>query len=271
MDYKNICLEVIDLAKETGGFFLQEIHKVKTSDIEVKGLHDFVSYVDTTAEAAIVKKLSEILPEAGFITEEQTATHRGERCKWIVDPLDGTTNFLHHIPLYSVSIALMEDDKIVVGVIYEPNLDECFYAWKGSNAYLNGKEIHVSEQTEMRNTLLATGFPYKDYGKLDGYIELFTWFSRNTSGLRRLGSAAVDLAYTACGRYEGFYEYGLQPWDVAAGVLIVQQAGGSVTDFNGAEDYIFGGELLASNTLLHKPLLDAVKAHFGKPDVIKPG
>ena len=255
MDYKNITLQVIELAKETGKFFLKEITKVKASDIEVKGLHDFVSYVDKTAEIAIVKRLAEILPEAGFITEEQTATHRGERFNWIVDPLDGTTNFLHHIPLFSVSIALMENDKIIAGVVFEPNLDECFYAWKDGGAYLNGKEIHVSEQRELKNTLLATGFPYNDFGRLDGYIKLFTWFARNTSGLRRLGSAAVDLAYTACGRYEGFYEYGLHAWDVAAGVIIVQQAGGTITDFEGGNDYIFGGELLASNTLLHPALL----------------
>ena len=262
MDYKNITLAVIELAKETGLFFLEEINKVKTSDIEVKGLHDFVSYVDKTAEERIVKRLAEILPESGFITEEQTATHRGERFNWIVDPLDGTTNFLHHIPLYSVSIALMENGEVVAGVVYEPNLDECFYAWKGGKAYLNEKEISVSDQKELKNTLLATGFPYYDYGKLEGYMELFTWFARNTSGLRRLGSAAVDLAYTACGRFEGFYEYGLHSWDVAAGVFIVKQAGGTVTDFKGGNDFIFGGELLASNTILHKPLLDAVQLHF---------
>lgn len=262
MDYKNITLDLIALAKETGKFFLEEIHKVQASDIEVKGLHDFVSYVDKTAEARIVKRLTELLPESGFITEEQTATHRGERFNWIVDPLDGTTNFLHHIPLYSVSIALMEYDKIVAGVVYEPNLDECFYAWKDGKAFLNEKEIHVSDQRELKNTLLATGFPYYDYGKLEGYMELFTWFARNTSGLRRLGSAAVDLAYTACGRFEGFYEYGLQSWDVAAGAFIVQQAGGTITDFKGGNNYIFGKELLASNTLLHQSLLDAVKSHF---------
>jgi len=264
MNYKSTCLDVIALAKETGQFLLNEINKVKTSDIEVKGLHDFVSYVDKTAETRIVKRLAEILPESGFITEEQTATHRGERFNWIVDPLDGTTNFLHHIPLFSVSIALMENDEIVVGVIYEPNLDECFYSYKGGKAFLNEKEIHVSDQNELKNTLLATGFPYNDFGRLDGYIELFTSFARNTSGLRRLGSAAVDLAYTACGRYEGFYEYGLHAWDVAAGVFIVQQAGGTVSDFKGGNEYIFGRELLASNSLLHTQLLDAVKVHFGK-------
>lgn len=265
MNYKELTLEVITLAKETGKFFLEEIHKVKTSDIEVKGLHDFVSYVDKTAEKRIVERLSEILPGSGFIAEEQTATHRGERFNWIVDPLDGTTNFLHHIPLFSVSIALMENDEIVAGVIYEPNLDECFYAWKGGKSQLNGKEISVSTEGELRNTLLATGFPYYDYGKLDGYIELFKWFARNTSGLRRLGSAAVDLAYTACGRFEGFYEYGLHAWDLAAGVFIVQQAGGTVSDFQGRNNYIFGGELLASNTVLHQPLLETIKEHFSIP------
>ncbi len=262
MDYKNLTLEIIALARETGKFLLEEINKVKTLDIEVKGLHDFVSYVDKTAETLIVKRLQEILPESGFITEEQTATHRGDHFNWIVDPLDGTTNFLHHIPLFSVSIALMEDDTIVAGVVYEPNQDECFYAWKHSRAYMNEKEIHVSNQKELRSTLLAAGFPYNDFGKLNGYMELFTWFARNTSGLRRLGSAAVDLAYTACGRFEGFYEYGLHEWDVAAGAFIVQQAGGTVTDFKGGNDYIFGKELLASNTLLHESLFDAVKSHF---------
>lgn len=262
MDYKSITLKVIDLAKETGHFFLEEINKVKASDIEVKGLHDFVSYVDKTAEERIVKRLSEILPESGFITEEGTITRKGEQFNWIVDPLDGTTNFLHHLPLYSVSIALMENDEIVAGVIYEPNRDECFYAWKGGKSYLNEKEISVSDQSDLKKTLLATGFPYNDYGRLEAYMALFTWFARNTAGLRRFGSAAVDLAYTACGRFEGFYEYGLHPWDVAAGVFIVQQAGGKVSDFTGGDDYIFSGELLASNTLLHKPLLEAVQTYF---------
>jgi myo-inositol-1(or 4)-monophosphatase len=262
MNYQSITLEVTKLAKETGHFFLEEINKVKLSDIEVKGLHDFVSYVDKTAEARIVERLSELLPESGFITEEETATYRGEKYNWIVDPLDGTTNFLHHLPLFSVSIALIENDVIVLGVVYEPNRDECFYAWKDGNAFMNGNKIHVSEQIDLKNSLLATGFPYNDFGRLSEYMGLFNWFAKNTSGMRRFGSAAVDLAYTACGRFEGFYEYGLHAWDVAAGVFIVQQAGGTVTDFRGGTDFIFGAELLASNTILHKPLLEAVKSHF---------
>jgi len=264
MNYKNLCLEVIKLSKETGSFFLQEIHKVKASDIEVKGLHDFVSYVDKTAEKLIVKRLSALLPEAGFLTEEETANQKGERFNWVIDPLDGTTNFLHHLPVFSVSIALMEFDKVVLGVVYEPNLAECFYAWKGGKAYCNEKEIHVSDQSEMKNTLLATGFPYNDYGRMKEYIGLFRYFAENTAGLRRFGSAAVDLAYTACGRFEGFYEYGLHPWDVAAGAFILQQAGGSVSDYSGGSNYIFGEELLASNTLLHSELLKVIQTHFGK-------
>jgi len=262
IDYQALCLQVVELSKQIGQFFLQEINQVKSSDIESKGIHDFVSYVDKTAEATIVKELSRLLPDCGFIAEEGTVVYRGERFNWIVDPLDGTTNFLHRIPLYSVSIALMEYDEIVLGVIYEPNLDECFYAWKGSKAFMNEKEIAVSVQHEMRSTLLATGFPYKDYGKLNAYMELFKWFASNTSGIRRLGSAAVDLAYTACGRFEGFYEYGLQPWDVAAGAFIVQQAGGKITDFKGGNNFLFGGEMLASNTVLHGTLLEAIQQHF---------
>jgi myo-inositol-1(or 4)-monophosphatase len=159
----------------------------------------------------------------------------------------------------------MEQDAIILGVVHEPNLGETFYAWKGSPAYLNGKEIKVSAESTMKSSLLATGFPYYDYGRMKEYIDLFVHFARNTSGLRRLGSAAVDLAYTACGRFEGFYEYGLQPWDVAAGAFIVQQAGGRVTDFNGGQDHIFGGKLLASNGILHQQLLTDIQQYFVGP------
>ena len=256
--------EVKSVSHETGLFFLGEINKVSASDIEEKGVHDFVSYVDKTAESKIVSVLQKLLPEAGFVAEEGTLTKKGDRFNWIIDPLDGTTNFLHHIPLYSVSIALMDGDNTILGVVHEPNLNECFSAIANGPALLNGNEIRVSAESEMRKSLIATGFPYYDYGKLQEYINLFMHFARNTSGLRRLGSAAVDLAYTACGRFEAFYEYGLHPWDVAAGAFIVQQAGGQVTDFGGGNDYVFGGEMLASNTVLHEDLLKSVRDHFGR-------
>ena len=264
MNLEKLCNDVMVLSKETGHFFLEEIHKVKASDVKEKGLHDFVSYVDQTAEIRIVKELERILPEAGFVAEEGSSTRKGDLYNWVVDPLDGTTNFLHHIPLFSSSIALMRGDRVILGVVNEPNLDECFYAWEGSPAFLNGNCIRVSQQVQMKNALLATGFPYYDYGKLNGYMELFMHFARNTSGLRRLGSAAVDLAYTACGRFEGFYEYGLHAWDVAAGTFVLQQAGGTVTDFRGGNNFLFGGEMLASNTILHETLLSAIREHFIK-------
>lgn len=262
MNYKTICSSVQEIARYTGSFFLSEINKVQSNDIKQKGLHDFVSYVDITAEKHIVTELEKLCPEAGFIAEEGTSKLVGKKFNWIIDPLDGTTNFLHRIPLYSVSIALMEDNEIVIGVVYEPNLNECFYAYKNGGAFLNGNEIHVSKIHEMEKSLLATGFPYQEYDKMKSYMDLFTYFARNTSGLRRLGSAAVDLVYTACGRFEGFYEYGLKPWDIAAGAFIVQQAGGIVSDFKGENNYIFGGELLASNALLHEDYLNAIKENF---------
>lgn len=262
MNLEDLCLSVVEIARKAGKFQLEEIHKVGTGDIEVKGLHNFVTYVDKASEELIVTGLQNLLPEAGFVAEEGTSVKKGSRYNWVVDPLDGTTNYIHRIPLYSVSIALMDGDEIIVGVVYEPNLSECFYTWKGAPAYLNGNEIRVSDTAEMSNALLATGFPYYDYGRMKGYMDLFMYFAENTSGLRRLGSAAVDLAWTACGRCEAFYEYGLHPWDVAAGAILVQNAGGRVTDFKGGNDFVFGGEMLATNMVLHDKMLASVKIHF---------
>ena len=156
----------------------------------------------------------------------------------------------------------MNKEEVVVGVVYEVNLDECFYAYQGSKAYLNGKEINVSKAEKLRSSLVATGFPYYDYGRMDPYLNLFEEIMRSSHGLRRLGSAAVDLAYVACGRFEAFYEYGLNPWDVAAGVLIVKQAGGKVSDFRGGNNFVFGKEIVASNNLMHDEFLSVVKKYF---------
>jgi len=249
---KDLCNNVDELSKEISIFLLQEVGQVNETDIQEKGLHDFVTYVDKTAEQKIAARLANLLPEAGMILEEKSVDRHGERYRWVVDPLDGTTNFIHRIPLFSVSIALMDGDETVLGVVREANLDECFAAWKGAPAMLNGIEIHVSGISAIDNALFATGFPYYDYGKMEAYLEVFKYFMQHTSGLRRLGSAAVDLAYVACGRLEGFYEYGLKPWDVAAGAFIVKQAGGIVTDFGGGNNFIFGGELLATNPILYR-------------------
>lgn len=259
---QKLCQDVCELTKKVGFFIKEQRNSFTSSKIEVKGRNDFVSYVDKTAEEQLVKGLSVLLPEAGFIAEEGTSTRKGEEYNWIIDPLDGTTNFIHGVPCFAISIALMRKDTLVMGVIYEINLDECFYAWEGSKAYMNGKEIHVSENATLASSLLATGFPYYDYQHLDAYMELFKYFMKNTRGLRRLGSAATDLAYVACGRFEGFYEYSLQPWDVAAGAFIVERAGGKVTDFKGENNYVFGKEIIAGNANSFDELLGAVKKFF---------
>lgn len=259
---QKLCQDVCKLTKQVGMFIKSERLKFSTESVEIKGKNDFVSYVDKTAEQKLVEGLALLLPESGFIAEEGTSSKKGEIYNWIIDPLDGTTNFIHGIPCFAISIALTRNNKLVLGVIYEINLDECFYAWEGSKAYLNEKEISVSKTQKLSDSLIATGFPYYNYARQDEYMELFKHFMKNTRGLRRLGSAATDLAYVACGRFDGFYEYSLRAWDVAAGAFIVQQAGGTVTDFQGNDNYIFGEEIVAGNKACFDEFLGSVKTYF---------
>lgn len=260
IDLEHLCKEVNSLAREVGAFI--KLQKITIDDIEIKSKNSLVTYVDKTAEEMIVKKLAMLIPEAGFITEEETLVKKGEVYNWIIDPLDGTTNFIHSIPCFSISIALLRNDELVLGVIYEINLDEMFYAWEGSNAYLNGAVIKVSPTTLIENSLVATGFPYFNYVKQKEYMMLFQDLMKTSRGLRRLGSAAVDLAYVACGRFDAFYEYSLNSWDVAAGAVIVKQAGGVVTDFSGNNNFLFGKELIATNNLIYADFLKKVEIYF---------
>ncbi|PKP48752.1 MAG: inositol monophosphatase [Bacteroidetes bacterium HGW-Bacteroidetes-1] len=262
MNLEKITLEVTTLCRLVGTFIKEQSEKVQSSDIKVKGLHDLVSYVDKEAERRLIERLRELLPSSGFIAEE-SGTYTSKNLNWIIDPLDGTTNFLHKIPIFSISIALQENNETILGVVYEINLDECFYAWKGSPAYLNGKIIHVSTTDHLQQSLIATGFPYNDFSRMNPYLLLFDDLLRNTRGVRRLGSAAADLAYVACGRFDTFYEYSLHPWDVAGGAFIVQQAGGIVSRFNGDDDFVFGKEIVASNAVLHDKMLEKIRIYFG--------
>jgi len=262
MQYPQITSSVVEIAKKAGAFIREQRKIFDPTKIEYKGLNDLVSYVDKTAEQIIVAGLEELLPKAGFITEEKTKTKLAERFNWIIDPLDGTTNFIHGLPVFSVSIALKEYDELVSGVVYEVNQNECFYASKGSPAYLNGNEIKVSANATVASSLLATGFPYYDFTKQPAYINLFTELMKNSHGLRRMGSAAVDLAYTACGRFDAFYEYNLNAWDVAAGILIVKQAGGDVINFTGGDEVIDARELVATNGKITGELLDYIQKYF---------
>lgn len=257
-----LCREVTELTKSVGAFILKEREHFDAAAIEKKGHNDLVSYVDKESEQQLVARLQELLPEAGFITEENTANHRGERYNWIIDPLDGTTNFMHGLPCYCISIALYDLDEPVLGVIHELNLDECFYAWKDGGAFLNGKTIRVSGIPKVSDSLFATGFPYHNYDRMKPYMEVFDFLMRNSHGIRRLGSAAADLAYVAAGRFEAFYEYGLNPWDVAAGVVLVREAGGKVTDFSGGHDATFAKEIIAGNPDMFDEFLNVVKEKF---------
>lgn len=259
---QQITNSVIEIAKQAGDFIRQERNNFNNDRVEYKGLNDMVSYVDKKAEDLIVSGLERVLPEAGFITEEQTKSYVAERYNWIIDPLDGTTNFIHGLPVFSVSIALKEYDELVMGVVYEINQNECFYAWKGAPAYLNGQEIKVSKAPKIADSLIATGFPYYDFTKQPQYIELFTYLMKNCHGLRRLGSAAVDLAYTACGRFDCYYEYNLNAWDAAAGVVIVRQAGGEVVNFSGGDEVLDSRELLATNGKVTQEMLEAIDNYF---------
>lgn len=263
MNYQQLCEEVRVLSIEVGRFLKEENKKIRASDVESKEHENsLVTYVDKEAEKRIITKLSQLIPESGFIAEEGTSDKIGKVYNWIIDPLDGTTNFIHGLPIYSVSIALQEGNEIVIGVVYEVNLEECFYAWKDSKAYLNGKEIHVSSAGRMEDSLIATGFPYWDFGKMDAYLEILKDFTAHTRGIRRIGSAAVDLAYVAAGRFEAFYEYSLKPWDVAGGAFLVERAGGKVTDFSGNRDLITGKEMLASNGVIHNILQKKIADKF---------
>ncbi|MBE9468131.1 MAG: inositol monophosphatase [Bacteroidetes bacterium] len=262
MDLKNLTLQTREIAKIAGDFIRQQKNKLSPDEIETKGIHDFVSYVDKTAEKMIVEALLKILPEAGFITEEKTSTKKGEIYNWIIDPLDGTTNYIHKLSPFAVSIALMEKDEIILGVVYEISLDECFYAYKGSKAFLNDKEISVTKTKKVNDSLIATGFPYYDYDKMEPFMQTLDFFMKNSHGLRRLGSAATDLVYVACGRFDAFYEYSLHAWDVAAGAFIVKQAGGKICDFKGENNFLFGKEIIASNSLIYSEFLKIIKNHL---------
>jgi len=262
MELVDICEKACAAAKEAGLFIQSQINQIQRTDIEEKGLNQLVSYVDKTSEEMLVKSLKGILPEAGFITEEETVAREQAEYTWIIDPLDGTTNFLHALPIYSVSIALLQNNKLVVGIVYEPNRDELFYAWSGGGAYLNGKRIHVKTNQELSKSLLATGFPYYDFKRVPQYLATLSDLMKGTQGMRRMGSAAVDLAYTACGRFDGFFEYGLSPWDVAGGIVLIEEAGGKISDFDGANDFLFGKTIIGASEGVYGQLLNVIQRNF---------
>lgn len=248
--------------KTTAEFIQRELGRVGAEHIIEKDLHSLVSYVDVTAEKMLVKELGRIVPEAAFLTEEGTVDQKQAALQWIIDPLDGTTNFLHQIPHFSISVALQSGNETLIGIVHEVNRNECFAAYQNGGAFANELPIKVSQTQRLPDSLIATGFPYYDFSRMTPYFEALEYLTQHTRGLRRFGSAALDLAWVACGRFDSFFEYSLNPWDVAAGALLVQEAGGRVCDFSGGSNYLFGRELLATNLLLHKDMLGLVGKYF---------
>ncbi len=257
-DLQHILESVINTAKTAGAFIKQERAQFNYQSVEVKGLNDLVSYVDKTAEKIITDNLASIFPVAGFIVEENTRTER-HNYNWIVDPLDGTTNFVHGIPCYAVSIALAHEQEIILGVVYEVSRDECFYAIKNKGAFLNEQSIKVSGRKKLSESLIATGFPIYNFARIDNYLNVLKYFMQHTHGVRRIGAAAADLCYLACGRVDAFFEYNLNAWDVAAGALIVKEAGGTVNDFSGNNNWLFGKEISCTNGLLNEEFNQVIK------------
>lgn len=262
MHLKDLEKEVIALSQKVGRYIKNERKTFDSSQTEEKSFNNLVSYVDKTAEQQFIKGLTSIFPEAGFIAEESEDIFRKGEYNWVIDPLDGTTNFIFNLPVYCTSVALLKNEQVVLGVIYDPVHEECFYATLGGGAFLNGTSINISKTVDLIRSLVATGFPYDDFNHFEAYIQFLGELTKKTKGIRRLGSAAIDLAYVACGRFDTFYEYGLNAWDVAAGALIVQEAGGKVSDFKGGSSYIFGEEILAGNHAIHAAMLKELQKFF---------
>jgi myo-inositol-1(or 4)-monophosphatase len=265
MQLSNIIQDVEFIAKKAGAFIREERLNFQFNKAEVKAKNDLVSYVDKTSEKIIVDFLSEKYPFFGFITEENTLTTKKE-INWIIDPLDGTTNFVHGIPCYAVSIGLEQNGKIIAGVVYEVAQNECFSAFQDNGAFLNGKQIAVTSCSKLADSLIATGFPVNNFSRMQSCLHSIEYFMRNTHGVRRIGSAASDLCYLACGRVDAFYEYNLNSWDVAAGSIIVEEAGGKISDFSFQENYLFGREIMASSPILFDEFSSIIHKCFS-PDL----
>ncbi len=259
IDLSKVGPQVIDIAKKTGEFIVKEKDSFSMKSVEQKGMQNFVSYVDKEAEQQLVSALKELIPESGFIVEEQTASHNQEKYIWIVDPLDGTTNFIHGVFPFSISIALKRDNDIILGIVYELGLKEVFYSWEGIDAFCNDKQITVRKVAGIANSLISTGFHTNDFSRLSGHIKVVEQVVKNSHGLRRHGSAATDLAYLAAGRFDGFFEYGLNVWDVAAGAYLVQKAGGEISDYSGANNFYYGRELCAGTPGVYNELIEIIK------------
>jgi len=245
-------------ARQAGQILLRYHDRVDALKVTEKRANDFVSEVDKAAEEAIIQIIRHAYPDHAILAEE-SGVHAGNDYQWIIDPLDGTTNYLRGIPQFSVSIALQHKGTLISAVVYDPLRDEMFTADKGGGAYLNARRLRVSDQKHLQGALLGTGIPFRDQRFVDEYLGMLKALMRDAAGIRRPGSAALDFAYVAAGRYDGFWELGLAPWDFAAGALLVREAGGVVTDLAGGNDALQTGNVITAGVRLHAVMLDTIK------------
>ncbi len=251
----------IRAARSAGNQILRAVDSVGQLQIDQKGKNDYASEVDRQAESEIIRIISKAYPNHGFLAEESGRQNSDSDYIWVIDPLDGTTNFLHGFPQFAVSIALKNKGVLEVGVVYDPQRDELFTAERGGGAMLNNRRIRVTRQTSLTGSLLGTGFPFKKQQHLEPYLGMFRALFIDSAGIRRAGAAALDLAYVASGRLDGFWEIGLHEWDMAAGVLLIKEAGGVVTDFSFKDKFLESGNLIAGNPKMHQLIYQAIEPH----------
>lgn len=238
-------------------------------DADLKARHDWVSQADRESEAAVIETIRRHAPEDAFLGEETGRTEGSSGRTWVIDPLDGTSNYLQHFPVWSVSIALQRGDEVIAGVIHEPLREEMFSAEKGAGAWRNGKRMQVSEQAQVDGAFIATGFPFRAQSQVDTYVKIFGDVIRQAKGVRRAGSAALDLAYSAAGVYDGFFEFHLAPWDIAAGALMVREAGGVVSDFSGGELFWERGNIVGASPGVHSELIRIIGRHTAEDQLTR--
>ncbi|MBN1480963.1 inositol monophosphatase [candidate division KSB1 bacterium] len=251
----------IRAAREAGSFLMEHFGKISHAEIEIKEKSDFVTKIDKESEQHIIKVIRDHFPDHKIYAEETIQQDAGGY-RWMIDPLDGTTNYIHGVPVFSVSIGLEHNGTMVLGVVYDPTREELFYAEADGGAFLNEHAIRVSDIRNPERALLATGYPFRMKDYIDLYQESFKQLFAQVSGIRRAGSAAIDLCYIACGRYDGFWELGLHAWDIAASQIILQEAGGKITDFAGGDNVLQTGNTVASNTHLHPVILHIINKVF---------
>lgn len=252
----------VTAARLSGDVILRHLGRLGSGEVMKKMAFDYVTTVDKQSEAVIMSTISRRFPSHSFLAEESPGRQGTGDYRWIIDPLDGTTNYIHGYPVFSVSIALEHAGEIIAGVVFDPLRNELFHSIKGGGSFLNDRPIKVSDMASMEAALIATGFPFRKKEALDSYLEAFRSVFLEVSDLRRAGSAAIDLAYVAAGRLDGFFELNLSPWDIAAGGILITEAGGRVTDFGGGGDYLSTGNVVAGNKHLHAPLLKKIRNAF---------